>query len=40
VITHFVGSPSRKFESLKPEVNSLKRHVGSVASKPAFPPSP
>jgi len=31
-MTHRSGSPFRKFESLKPPVNSLKRHVGSVAS--------
>ncbi len=29
-MTHFSGSPFRKFESLNPPVNSLKRHVGFV----------
>jgi hypothetical protein len=31
-ITHLVGSPFLKFESLKALVNWLKRHVGFVPS--------
>ena len=32
VMTHFSGSPFRKFESLNPPVNPLKRQVGFVPS--------
>src|SRR5262249_32200761 len=40
MITHAVGSPSRKFSSVYGEKKLLKRMCGLPMSKPDWPPSP
>ena len=40
MITHFVGSPLRKFASFACPVKVLKRSVSLATLKPDCPPSP